>query len=118
MILFFSAYLAVRRAMAKDQRRPLHPPLPLWRLLAGEIAVLARRVGSWRVASVTLLVAAAVLVVEVALTDTTPGPTLATPWRWIVAAAAAFVVLCCWAVVHALRSTREEIRKQDDRESR
>ncbi len=108
MILFFSAYVAVRRAMAKDQRRPLNPPLPLWRLLAGEIAVLARRVGSWRVVSVTLLVAAAVLAVEVALSDTTRGPTLATPWRWIVAAAAAGLALCSWAVVHALRSTHEQ----------
>lgn len=117
MILFYSAYLTVRRAMAKDQRRPLNPPLPFWRLLAGEIAVLARRVGSWRVVSVTLLVATAVLAVEVALSDSTPGPTLATPWRWIVALAVAGAALCCWAVLHALRSTREQARERDEQRS-
>ena len=106
MILFFSAYRAVRRAMAEDQRRPVDPPLPLWRLLAGEIAVLARRVGSWRVVSVTLVVVGAVLAVEVALSDTTPGPTLVAPWRWLVAVSVAAVAVCTWAVVHALRSTR------------
>lgn len=108
MILFYSAYLAVRRAMAKDQRQPLHSPLPLWRLLAGEIVVLARRVGTWRVLSVALLAGTAVLAIEVVLSDSTPGPALATPWRWIVGAAAAGLVLCCWAVLHALRSTRDQ----------
>ena len=104
MVYVFAAYRAIRRAMAEDQGRTPRSPIPLWRLLLGEIALLARRVGRWRVWAVALVVAVAVLSVEVSLSEATPGPALATPWRWIVAAALSAVAVAAWAVVHAFRS--------------
>ena len=110
MLYFFVAIrAAVRRAMTEDQRRQSRSPIPLWRLLAGEVALLAARVGRWRVTAVALLVGAAVLVVEVGLSEATPGPALATPWRWVVAAVASLLAVSVWAVVHALRSRARQL---------
>ena len=103
MLYFFTAYRAVRRAMTEDQGRPARSPIPLWRLLVGEIALLGRRVGRWRVTALALLVAGSVLAVEVALSETTPGPALAAPWRWVVAALVSLLGIVIWAVVHALQ---------------
>lgn len=47
-MILFAAYVAARRAMAEDQRRLEHVPVGFWRLLAGEIALLSRRVGLGR----------------------------------------------------------------------
>lgn len=104
MYLFVSAYRAVQRAMTQDQRRETTSPVPLWRLLIGEVGLLAKRVGTWRVTAVLAVVAACVLSVEVALSDTTPGPALAAPWRWAVAGVITTLCLAAWAVIHALRS--------------
>lgn len=106
MLYFFAAYRAVRRALERDQRLSPCRRVPLWRLLAEEIALLARRVGRWRVTAVGLVVGACVLAVEVALSEATPGPAIAVPWRWLVAAVASLVAVGTWAAVHALRSSR------------
>ena len=106
MYLFVAAYRAVQRAMTQDQNRQPASPVPLWRLLIGEVALLARRFGTWRVTAVLALVAVSVLAAEVALSDTTPGPALAAPWRWFVAGVVTILCLAVWAVVHALRSQR------------
>lgn len=105
MIYFFAAYRAMRRALAEDQHRPPRSPVPLWRLVLGEIALLAARVGRWRVTAVAMLVGVAVLLVEVALSDATPGPALAAPWRWVLAVAVSSLAVAAWAVVHAVRSS-------------
>ena len=104
MVLLGGAYHAVRRAMEEDQDRPRPSPLPLWRLLVDEIGVLARRVGRWRVTWVLCVVFACTLAVELAFSDRTPGPVLDLALRVLGAAALTGVVLCGWAVVHALRS--------------
>ncbi len=110
MLLFGAAYLGVRRAMEKDQRRGPRSPVPLWRLLLGEIGLLARRIGRWRLWSVLAVVFACFLGVEVALSTETPGPALADAWRWAVASGLTTVVLCAWAVVHAVRAVRRAER--------
>ncbi len=110
MLLFGAAYLGVRRAMAKDQRRPLPCPLPLWRLLAEEIALMARRIGRWKIWSILGVIFSCYLAVEVALSSATPGPAIAEVWRWAVAAALTAVTLCAWAVLYAARRERIEGR--------
>lgn len=107
MLLFGAAYLGVRRAMAKDQRRPLPCTLPLWRLLLEEIALMARRIGRWKVWSVLAVAFASYLAVEVALSSATPGPALAEVWRWLVALALSAITLCAWAVAYAMRNERD-----------
>lgn len=105
-MLFGAAYLGARRAMERDQQRPMPSPLPLWRLVLGEIGLMARRIGRWKVWSVTAVVFVCFLAVEVLLSSSTPGPALAEAWRWLVAGLLSAVSLCCWAVVHAVRSER------------
>lgn len=107
MLLFGAAYMSVRRAMAKDQRRPVPCTLPLWKLLLGEVALMARRIGRWKVWTIAGLTFASFLAVEVALSTATPGPALAQVWRWVVAAALTTVALCAWGALHAVRSTRQ-----------
>lgn len=106
MLLFGAAYVGVRRAMAKDQRRPLPCTLPLWKLLLEEIVLMARRIGRWKVWSVMGVVFMCFLAVEVALSPATPGPALADVWRWFVALVLTAVSLCGWAMVHAVRAER------------
>ncbi len=95
--------------MEKDQRWPPHTHPPLWRLVAEEVAVLAQRVGRWRVTAVVVVVSASVVLAEVALTEITPGPVFDQPWRWLVAAVVSGIVLAGWAVVHAMRITDTHI---------
>ena len=106
MLLFGVAYHGVRRAMIKDQRRPSPCNVPLWRLLQEEIALLARRVGRWKVSSVLAAAFICFLTVEVALSTSTPGPALAEVWRWLVASAMTALSLGLWAIGHAIRRTR------------
>ena len=110
MLFLYAAYRAVRRAMERDQRLPAYSHPPLWRLLLEEIGVLAQRVGRWRVTIVVLVVGAAVVLAEIALSDMTPGPAFDQPWRWVVAVVVSGIVLAGWAVVHAMRTTETRIR--------
>ena len=103
MLVFVAAFRKVRDAMARDQRRPASPNVGLLRLLAGEIALLGRRVGRWKVTSAAACVALAVLAVQVGLSDATPGPVLTAPARWVVALVAAAVAISVWAIFHAVR---------------
>lgn len=96
-----SAYARLRQRLAEDQRRPIYVADPLWRLLLGEVVVLASRVGRWRVCAVAVTVAVVVTLVEVALAETTPGPVLRPPWRWLVAAALSALTILFWAVRQA-----------------
>lgn len=107
MLLFGAAYVGVRRAMARDQRRPVPCTVPLWTLLRDEIALMARRIGRWKVWSVMAVAFACFLAVEVALSTATPGPALAEVWRWLVALGFTGASLCIWAMAHAVRSTRD-----------
>ncbi|MDW3221116.1 MAG: hypothetical protein R8F63_21125 [Acidimicrobiales bacterium] len=106
MNVFWSGARSARDALVEDQHRPLPCRAPLWRLILEEIALLARRIGRWKVWSAAGAVFVVVLVVEVALSSETPGPELADWWRWSLAAALSVVTLCVWAVVHAVRRTR------------
>ena len=103
MLFFGAAYLAVRRAMERDQERPpsVHPPV--WRLVLEEVALLARRVGRWLVTAVAAATAATVLAVLIALSDRTPGPSVALGWRLLVACAAGCITVALWACGHAVR---------------
>lgn len=105
MILLLAAYRATRRAMERDQHR-VRTDVALWRLLLEEVALLIRRVGRWKVTTVALSVSGTVLAAEVALTESTPGPVLAAPLRWVVAVLAAAVVVAGRAVAHAVRRSR------------
>ena len=60
--------------------------------------------------AVVLVVGAAVVLAEVALSDMTPGPVFDQLWRWLVAIVVSGIVLVCWAVVHAMRTTHTRIR--------
>lgn len=104
--------MAVRRAMATDQRRQIPCALPLWRLLWDEVVVMARRMGRWRVWSVVGTAFVCFLAVEVSLSTATPGPALAEAWRWLVALTLTVLTLCGWTVTHALR--RDRARKTAD----
>ncbi|WP_436792877.1 hypothetical protein [Actinospongicola halichondriae] len=106
MLLFGAAYLGARRAMAKDQRRPVPCDVPLWRLLLEEVGLLARRVGRWRLWSVLGVAFVCYLTVEVALSTETPGPALAELWRWVVAMVLTAVTLGVWAIGLAIWTTR------------
>lgn len=108
MLLLGAAYTGIRRAMERDQGRPRPSPVPLWRLLLDEIALMARRVGRWKVWSVVAVVFAGVLAIEISFSTATPGPVLEGPTRVLIAAAFAVVAVCAWAVLHAVRSTRAE----------
>lgn len=108
MILHFAAYRAARRALAHDQRRPQPCNLPTWRLLLGEVGVLANRVGRWRVTCAALAAFISFLLVEIALSSRTPGPALAEPWRWLTAAGLTVVSVFVWATVHAIRNTSDK----------
>ena len=106
MLFFVVAYRSARRAMAEDQCRFAYADVPTWRLLLEEVALLARRVGRWKVTAAALTVGISVLAVEVALSEDTPGPALAAPARWVAAVAASLVSLAAWSVVHAVRRSR------------
>lgn len=103
MLLQFSAYKRARRAMARDQGRTLPCRLPLWRLVIGEIAVLAGRIGRWRFSAVIAVGFASILLAQLAFSPSTPGPVLTNPWRWAAAALIAAVGIAGWAVVYAVR---------------
>ncbi len=103
MLLQFSAYKRARRALARDQGRSLPCRLPLWRLVLGEIAVLARRVGRWRFTALIAVGFTSILLAQIAFSPSTPGPVLTNPWRWVAAALIAAVGLAGWSVVHAVR---------------
>lgn len=105
-MIFAAAVIGVRQAMAKDQSRPLPCDDPLWRLLVGEVGVLVRRVGCWRVSAVLGVAFASALLAQIALSSSTPGPVLTPSWRWAIAAAVTTVVLFAWAVIHAVRSAK------------
>lgn len=105
MILLGAAYSAVKRALAADQGRGPRSPLPLWRLVIDEIVLMGKRIGRWKIVTVTGVVFASVLLVETLLTPVTPGPTAEQPWRVLVAVLVAVVALTVWAVVHAHRHT-------------
>lgn len=108
MILFYSAYLAVRRAMLEDRRPRSRPPMPLWRLVAGEVAHLVGRIARSQAVRVVAVAAGAVLAAEVGLSTQTPGPTLESTWRRGTAgAAAAILVVGCCALFPVARSTPE-----------
>lgn len=106
MLLFGAAYMGVRRAMAKDQRRPIPCTVPLWRLLAEEIALMARRIGRWKIWSILAVIFLCYLAVEVALSSATPGPALTNIWRWLLAGVLSALTLCLWAVGYAVRNER------------
>ncbi|MDH3302496.1 MAG: hypothetical protein OES24_18500 [Acidimicrobiia bacterium] len=106
MLLQVTAYRRARRALAQDQGRPLPCRLPLWRLVIGEIAVLARRVGRWRFSALIAIGFVSILLAQIAFSPSTPGPVLTNPWRWVAAALLAAVGLAGWAVVHAVRRTK------------
>ncbi len=106
MLLGHAAYRATRRALARDQGRQVPSRLPLWRLLMGETAVLARRVGRFRFVGIIGVVFASMLLIQAVLPPSTPGPVLSSPWRWLVGALLSIVVVVIWDVVHALRRTR------------
>ncbi len=95
--------------MARDQRRPLPCPLPLWRLLLDEIVLMVRRIGRWKVWSVLGVAFVSFLAVEVALSSATPGPALAEIWRWLLAFALTVVTLCSWAVLYAVRNASRPV---------
>lgn len=103
MLLQFSAYQRARRALARDQGRSLPCRLPLWRLVVGEVAVLARRVGRWRFSAVFAVGFASILLAQIVFSSATPGPVLTNPLRWAAAALIAAVGLAGWAVVYAVR---------------
>lgn len=107
MLLLGAAYTGIRRAMIKDQRRPIPCDVSLWRLLLEEIGLLISRIGRWKVWTVLGIAFVCFLAVEVALSSSTPGPALDDLWRWLVAAALTAVSLGLWAVLHAVRQARE-----------
>lgn len=92
--------------MARDQRRPVPCSEPLWRLLAEEIALMARRIGRWKIWSILGVIFACYLAVEIALSSATPGPAIAEVWRWLVAAVLTAATLCAWAIIYAVRNVR------------
>ncbi len=106
MLLFGAAYLGARRAMVKDQRRPVPCTVSLWRLILEEVVVLARRVGRWKLWSVLGVAFVCFLAVEVALSTETPGPALTELWRWFSALLLTALTLGAWAIGHAIWSTR------------
>ncbi len=106
MLFFTGAYVGAKRAMAKDQRQVLPCSLPLWRLILDEIALMARRIGRWKIWSILAVIFACYFAVELALSPSTPGPALTEVWRWIVALVLTLGTLGAWAVVHAVRSER------------
>ena len=106
MLFFTGAYVGARRAMARDQRRPIPCTLPLWRLIFDEIALMARRIGRWKVWSILAVVFVCIFAVQLAFSTSTPGPALTELWRWIVALVLTVATLGGWAVVHAVRSER------------
>jgi hypothetical protein len=99
-----AAYVGARRALARDQGKPVPSPHSFGRLLAEEIPVLSRRIGGWRVVSLSLLFFLFVLAAEIALTEITPGPVLTPRWRVVVALVATILLVAGWAVAHAIRS--------------
>ncbi len=114
MLYSYVSYRAIRRALERDQRRKQPCRVPMWRLLLDEIVLMARRIGASRVAAVALVAFVCILLVEVALSSATPGPALAEPWRWLVAAVLTAVSVPVWAVVHGVRSAkRAEARRAE-----
>jgi type VI protein secretion system component VasK len=105
-MIFAAAVIGVRMAMIKDQARTVPCNEPLWKLLLGEVGVLVRRVGRWRVWSVLFVALVISIAAQVALSSQTPGPVLQSAWRWVLAGVMTVVVLVLWAVVHAVRSAR------------
>ncbi len=59
---------------------------------------------------VALVAGAAVVLAEVALSEVTPGPVFDQPWRWLVAVVLSGIVVACWAIVQAMRTTDTRIR--------
>lgn len=105
MLLQFTAYRRARRALAQDQGRTLPCRLPLWRLLIGEISVLAGRLGRRRFSLLIAVGFVSIVLAQIAFSPSTPGPVLTNPWRWAAAALIAAIGLAGWAVVHAVRRT-------------
>lgn len=99
-----AAYIGARRALARDQGKSVPSSYSFGRLLAEEVPLLSRRIGRWRVASLSLLFFVFVLAAEIALTEATPGPVLTPRWRVVVALAATILFVAGWAVTHAIRS--------------
>ncbi|HWB71161.1 MAG TPA: hypothetical protein VG452_03010 [Egibacteraceae bacterium] len=100
--MWFALLHHLRRVLARDQRRPVPTTMPLMRLLLGEVGVLVRRVGRWRVLTTAVTVAAVTLAVETALGESTPGPVIAAPWRSVIAVLSGVLAVVAWAVLHAL----------------
>lgn len=95
--------------MARHQRRSgPYDDQSFWWLLLLEVRDLVRAVGLKRVTAVVIVTAGCVLATEVALSSSTPGPALTAPWRWVVALAAAALVLAGWALRRAFRETDAE----------
>lgn len=108
-MIFAAAVIGVRRALIKDQARPLPCTDPLWKLLLGEVALLIRRITTWKLTVVLGAAFVSAIAVQIALSSATPGPVLTSSWRWIVAALMTVVVLFVWAVVHAVRAAKAPV---------
>lgn len=94
--IFTSALASARKAMRRHQHLPSSARLPMWRLLAGEVAYVVRLAGSKRDIVVAVVVA---VLVTVGLSPATPGPVATPSLRMVIAAAAA---AAAWAIAWVL----------------
>lgn len=118
MFYLLAVYIGTRRALARDQGKPVPTSEPFGRLLAKEVPVLSRRIGGWKVTSLSLLFFLFILAAEIALTEITPGLVLTPRWRLGVAFVATVIFVAGWAIIHAIRSagwrppSRKEVKNR------